>query len=798
MGSAIRHHLRPIVLVGIAGLVVVTGLIVIVRDLRLDSTPTAITTRNQADQQSAGATTDADTADAPQTALLLREATRDTRDELIDTVSPVLRHTEQLTHRPGVAAAILRNDTALLRQIANEEIRRSGQVDAVAFVDADGRLLAVNSVDTQGTPFPASRIALLMNQDISQRLVVSSCLHSDSPVPVLEFQTACDFTRILWNSTGLSVACSAQVIDEASGRCIGLVTTRVRFDRIQSLIEREESPGIDLVIVDGQGRALDEHVQRGEVGVTVTANAIAGLVASLQGTGVQCSTISASGQMACAYPISELRTVKGGNIFIIGIAQPHLVAAEIGHVKLVTAASTAMIVGLAGLSGVLLVQARSQRKARAALVAARNDADAASRSKTEFLANMSHEIRTPMTSIIGFVDLLADHGDGQPNAPSRDEAVETIRRNARHLLSLINDVLDLSKIEAGQMRMDRQRIRTLDLVQDALRLMDERARQKGIALRLVMDGDVPESISTDPTRLRQVLINLLGNAVKFTDQGAVTLTMRRIDNSEDKLAFEIADTGIGMTPEQLSRLYQPFVQADSSTTRRYGGTGLGLAITRRCIDIMGGTISARSAPGSGTTFIFTIDTGDLAGVPAARLRNSEQREGSDVLHLPSAVRQPLSGVRVLLAEDGIDNQRLIRFHLERAGAHVEIVDNGAKAIERVQDSSRLSRHDVILMDMQMPVMDGYEAVRRLTAAGERMPIIALTAHAMPGDREKCIEAGCHDYLCKPVDARALIATIRHAIAPGATQCNLMRRPDGVPRDLNDRFPDTPTPHAAAG
>jgi len=502
--------------------------------------------------------------------------------------------------------------------------------------------------------------------------------------------------------------------------------------------------------------------------------------------------------MACAYPLRGLRTVKGGNVFVIGVAQPQLIAAEIGHGQLVTAATSAMIVGLAALSGVLLVQARSQRKASLALVTARNDADAASRSKTEFLANMSHEIRTPMTAIIGFVDLLADHGDGQPNAPSRDEAVETIRRNARHLLSLINDVLDLSKIEAGQMRMDRQRVRTLDLVQDALRLMDDRARQKGLALRLVMDGDVPESISTDPTRLRQVLINLLGNAVKFTDQGAVTLTMRRPDDAQDKLVFEIADTGIGMTPEQLSRLYQPFVQADSSTTRRYGGTGLGLAITRRCIDIMGGTISARSAPGSGTTFSFSIDTGDLAGVPAARLRATESKEGSGVLRLPSAVRQPLSGVRVLLAEDGIDNQRLIRFHLERAGAHVEIVDNGAKAVERVQDSSRLNRHDVILMDMQMPVMDGYEAVRRLTAAGERIPIIALTAHAMPGDREKCLESGCHDYLCKPVDSRALLAAIRHAIAPGATECTMLRRPDGTVTDSSTRFPDQSAPHAAAG
>jgi signal transduction histidine kinase/CheY-like chemotaxis protein len=482
-------------------------------------------------------------------------------------------------------------------------------------------------------------------------------------------------------------------------------------------------------------------------------------------------------------------------VSIVGIAEPALIAAETGQGRLLASVTVITILALGALCAALLVQSRQQRAARLALVTARNEADAASRSKTEFLANMSHEIRTPMTAILGYVDLLADHGDSAPNAPSREEAVETIRRNARHLLSLINDVLDLSKVEAGQMHMDRQRVRTLDLVQDALRLMDDRARQKGLALRLILDGDVPDTISTDPTRLRQVLINLLGNAVKFTDQGAVTLTLRRPDLQSGMVAFEVADTGIGMTPEQLSRLYQPFMQADMSTTRRYGGTGLGLAITRRCVDILGGTIAVRSAPGSGTSFTFTIDAGDLQGAQPARLRSGEPAAGEGgPLRLPSAVRQPLSGVRVLLAEDGLDNQRLIRFHLERAGARVDVVDNGAKAVERVQDSSRLERHDVVLMDMQMPVMDGYEAVRRLVAAGERVPIIALTAHAMPGDREKCVEAGCHDYLCKPVDARALIAAIRHAIAPGATECTVMRGPDA----FTGEFPGGPAPRAAAG
>ena len=789
-----RHRIpmkfRPIALLGAGALIAVAGLVFVIHDLRLDNAGGPAQLSRAAIRGS-----DAADSDAPLTLIAVRDAARDAREALEDAVNPAFRRTDAISHEADIASAVARRDSVILERIANEEIRRSRDVDAVAFVDADGRLLAVNTVDVDGKAFPATRLERLLAQDISQRPVVSECLHSGDSMPVLEFQTNCEFTRILWDSVGLSVACSAPIIDPVTQRRIGAVTTRLRFERIEAAVDRSETPGIDLMVVGDDGRVFDENVQRGEHGPGLPQSTLAGLVGSLDSAGTNHASVAAAGHIACAYPVPGLRAIRGGGVSIVGIAEPALIAAETGQGRLLASVTVITILALGALCAALLVQSRQQRAARYALVTARNEADAASRSKTEFLANMSHEIRTPMTAILGYVDLLADHGDSAPNAPSREEAVETIRRNARHLLSLINDVLDLSKVEAGQMHMDRQRVRTLDLVQDALRLMDDRARQKGLALRLILDGDVPDTISTDPTRLRQVLINLLDNAVKFTDQGAVTLTLRRPDLQSGMVAFEVADTGIGMTPEQLSRLYQPFMQADMSTTRRYGGTGLGLAITRRCVDILGGTIAVRSAPGSGTSFTFTIDAGDLQGVQPARLRSGESAAGEGgPLRLPSAVRQPLSGVRVLLAEDGLDNQRLIRFHLERAGARVDVVDNGAKAVERVQDSSRLERHDVVLMDMQMPVMDGYEAVRRLVAAGERVPIIALTAHAMPGDREKCVEAGCHDYLCKPVDARALIAAIRHAIAPGATECTVMRRPE----TFTGEFPGGPAPRAAAG
>ena len=722
-------------------------------------------------------------ADAPGAAHRMRSGALGARDGVLAAVGPAADRTALIADMPGVAMALERGDRLMLRRIVNEELRRAGgSIDLVAVIGRDGGMIAVSTVDPSGAALPPERVDRALAIDFAGSTVVQGAAAGRHAEPVVEFRRECEFARALRDRAEPSVSVSAPVRDRRSGERLGIVTARVRFERIERVLRAHAADGLSMLLVGADGRVLgpsgDGHARPAPVGQPE----LAALVAPLA-TGVSHATVGIDGALACAYPIPGLRTAEGGEAHVVGIASGELIAAESSDARLATTAAVGAFVALSGLSGALLLQSRRQRRSRAALVAARNEADAASRSKTEFLANMSHEIRTPMTAILGYVDLLADHGDSAPGAPSREEAVDTIRRNARHLLAIINDILDLSKIEAGHMKVERQRVRTVDLVQDVMRLMDDRARQKGIALRLAFEGEVPESITTDPTRVRQVLINLLGNAVKFTEQGAVTLTVRREPGERRTVELEVSDTGIGMTAEQLARLYHPFVQADSSTTRRFGGTGLGLAITRRCVDMLGGTISVRSAPGSGTAFTVRIDAGDLAGTPAASLRPqpaqasaSGATEAAGALRLPAAVRQPLTGVRVLLAEDGIDNQRLIRFHLERAGARIDIVDNGAKALERVAEGSRLDRYDVILMDMQMPVMDGYEAVRRLVATGERIPVIALTAHGMVGDREKCIDAGCTDYLCKPVDARGLVAAIRHAIAPGATQVTSLGNP----------------------
>ncbi|RIK73588.1 MAG: hypothetical protein DCC68_24605 [Planctomycetota bacterium] len=427
------------------------------------------------------------------------------------------------------------------------------------------------------------------------------------------------------------------------------------------------------------------------------------------------------------------------------------------------------------------VEARTAELTRtnADLLTARDAAEAASRAKSDFLANMSHEIRTPMTAILGFLELLED---ATATPAERREYLRTIRGNGQHLLGVINDILDLSKIEAGKLDVERLAVPLCPLLSEVVSLMRGRAAARNLSLELRYICPIPESISTDPTRLRQILANLLGNAIKFTEQGRVELVVRLVepvDEEHAQLAFDVIDTGVGMTGDQLQRVFQPFTQADESMTRRFGGTGLGLTISRRLARLLGGDIQVESKPKRGSTFTLTIDVGSLAGttmlaecreafVPlAAKAPVGRDHEGDgdesrplSLPALPAVASLPLVGCRVLLAEDGVDNQRLINLLLHKAGAEVTIVENGKLALESALSAEAAGQpFDVLLTDMQMPVMDGYEAVRRLREAGYARPIIAVTAHAMRQDEQKCLDAGCDAYTSKPIEHAALIAAV---------------------------------------
>ncbi|MCS7304262.1 MAG: ATP-binding protein [Thermoguttaceae bacterium] len=422
--------------------------------------------------------------------------------------------------------------------------------------------------------------------------------------------------------------------------------------------------------------------------------------------------------------------------------------------------------------------AAALEKANQTLEELRQAADSANRAKSEFLANMSHEIRTPMTAILGYAEILAETN----LTPHQQEAVESIQRNGQHLLALINDLLDLSKIEAGKFSLETSSCSLQAILAEVLSMMRVAAYTKGLALKLQYSSPVPQTIHTDPVRLRQILVNLVGNAIKFTDTGEVRIQVRCLEpnSSNPQIQCEVTDTGIGMTEEQMARLFQPFQQADSSTTRRFGGTGLGLAISKRLAKALGGDITVRSVPGQGSTFTLIIPTGPLEGVPM--VQHPAESSSFPAIATPSRPTRPLNPkaqlhCRILLAEDGEDNQRLLTFLLQRLGAEVEIVDNGQKVLQKIFPpplSHQLSEEaqtipepfDLILLDMQMPVLDGYETARQLRQRGYQKPIIALTAHAMKEDRQKCLEAGCDDYLTKPIDRETFYTTITRWVVLG--------------------------------
>lgn len=404
----------------------------------------------------------------------------------------------------------------------------------------------------------------------------------------------------------------------------------------------------------------------------------------------------------------------------------------------------------------VLVDITDQKQSEQDLAAARTAAESASRTKSEFLANMSHEIRTPMTAIIGFADLLLDPSTDKASHP---EHIATIKRNGDHLLTLINDILDLSKVEAGKLEIESQPVRLDQIIADVQSMMQVRAQAKGLSLQATCDAPVPRRVRTDALRLRQILVNLVGNAIKFTQRGRVAIALGYRDG---KLRIRVQDSGIGMSQETINRLFGAFQQADASTTRKFGGTGLGLHLSRRLAQMLGGDIAVYSEVGRGSHFTVTLHA-EAVDVEDTFESFAEHRPSVNALPLQRDARRALEGVTVWVVEDGADNLRLIQFHLQRAGAQVRGFANGRLAMNAMTLDGGIEGDlisppacDLIITDMQMPEMDGYTLARLLRKKGWTRPIIALTANAMSGDAEKCLEAGCDAYASKPLDVPALL------------------------------------------
>ncbi len=383
---------------------------------------------------------------------------------------------------------------------------------------------------------------------------------------------------------------------------------------------------------------------------------------------------------------------------------------------------------------------------------AQKTAEMANQAKTQFLANMSHEIRTPLNAIIGFTELMLDP---HLSVAEKMSNISIVRRNGQQLIKIIDEILDISKVEAGGLEVELIETDLLSMISGIRSLLNVVASKKRIKLEFAVDGTIPDRIVTDGTRLRQILINIVGNALKFTERGHVRLTAKFLSDEEPPhLQFLVEDTGVGLEPGALEKIFTPFSQADCSTTRVFGGTGLGLALSRKLAQALGGDVTLeKSAPGFGSTFRIQVEGKPLPH--AVWISKFSDLDDSDTHAVPSYKNQELLGKRILLVEDAEDNQVLISRFLQKTGAEIDIASNGKEGVEKALAKD----YSVVLMDIQMPLLDGYEATSRLRQVGYQKPIIALTAHALIEEREKCLRTGCNGHLTKPINRQLLIESL---------------------------------------
>ncbi|WP_339729732.1 response regulator [uncultured Gimesia sp.] len=395
------------------------------------------------------------------------------------------------------------------------------------------------------------------------------------------------------------------------------------------------------------------------------------------------------------------------------------------------------------------------------LKSARQEAVEANISKDLFLANISHEIRTPMTAILGYSEILME----QLEPGSQVKMIDTIKQNGDYLLSLINDLLDLSKINSQKMTVELMCCSPAEILNNVENLLNVRAEKKQIQYMTEYDGAIPEYIQTDPTKLKQILVNLVGNAIKFTDEGSVRVITRYLDQGPSPcLEIKIVDTGVGITGDQMKELFQPFTQADASMARRFGGTGLGLTICKKLIELLNGSISVSSVSAEGSTFLLKVPVGHPDKVKLLQYDSGKQEQAENAADIPEITGNLKDhfgfSPRILVAEDAVDNQNLISFILEKWQCDLQMVENGELALEAALAAEEQGvPFDIVLMDIQMPVMDGYTATRKLREAGYTRPIIAITAHAMTSELQGCLAVGCDTYTSKPINRKQLLSLI---------------------------------------
>ncbi|QQE12934.1 response regulator [Planctomycetota bacterium] len=698
------------------------------------------------------------------------------RDQINDEIDPALLRTRMFAQDPRIIRGLEADDMGELVGRVNELIQMTMDVDAIAIHDREGKLIALNSVNSMGVPYD--------NQEEIKRLYevmtapgngVKECLTNTETMEQIEFQFECRIAPVLFDSAGLSIAVSVPVFKPDTSERIGVVSTRLRFNRINQLILAEHflNEGNSIYFITDDGQYFSESIMSGEAIPPVDAQQLEDLIAPLVEQDADDLLARSDDFYLNIFSLGRPGEMLGANMHIMLVARDQWLDQERYRVEMLNLVMTLTLLLLAGLVVMQFWNRAKQNKIKMELIDARNAAEAASEAKSEFLANMSHEIRTPMTAILGYADTLGD------NVPSSNggvqDAVNAIHRNGEHLLRIINDILDFSKIEVGKLKVMKESMSPILVLGEVASMMRPKAIEKGLKLEVKIESLVPEKITNDATRIRQILINLVSNAIKFTSEGKVWIKVRCTD-SEGKenpegvggwLVYEVGDTGVGIDDQMQQMIFEPFSQVDSSSTRKVGGTGLGLSITKRVCSLLGGEMSFESKAGEGSVFRVSLPLTDTS---------YRMVEWPTLMHVSEAGQtadegwskdKRLAGKRILLAEDAADNRKLITLLLQKSGAEIVGVENGQLALDKL--AAEPEKFDLVVMDMQMPVKDGFMATREARERGETVPILGLTAHALEGDRAKCLEAGCDDYSTKPIVREKLIALCVKMIEMGESR-----------------------------